>query len=242
MPIKRKSRYTNKRRVQSNTSNRAKKNSMIPKSLRFKSDEYHTVFFSTENVNANNSIFNSNTIFTGKAITFQVTDCVNFINWEKLFDEYRLNKVVVNFTPVQASDKYRQVAVGAAPSGTVSGLTQIPFMYYLIDRNDVVPPTTRDEMKGVKGCVRKLSTEPHTVIFTPSMLVPVYQSQDPSGTINYSYTVGYQKKWNQNNLGSISKDVPYFGLKYGIENSAPEGAYNMKVSIKYYISFRKKRI
>jgi len=242
MPIKKRSRMTNKRRVQNNSSNRAKRNSMIPRSIKFKSDEYHTVFFSTENVNNTRSIFNDNATFTGKGITFQVGDCVNFNQWERLFDEYRLNKVVVSFTPVQTSEKYRQVAVGAAPTGVVSGATQIPFMYYLIDRNDVVVPTNRDEMKANKGCVRKLATEPHTIIFTPSLLVPVYQSQDPSGTINYSYTIDYQKKWNQNNLAAVSKDVPYFSLKYGIEPASPIGAYNMRVSTKYYISFRKKRV
>jgi len=193
---------------------------MIPKSIQFKSDEYHTTFLSSNEINNDASIFNSATSFIAKGRTFQLPDCEGIQNWQRLFEEFRLNKIVVTFTPVQTENRNRAVTVGA-PAGDVLGQTQTPFAYYLIDRND---------------------TEPHVISFSPSVLNAVYAGPaiPPDTTPQLNYNIVYKKNWVQLNLGAASVNQPYWGIKYGLGPSTPAGAYNMRVSMKYYISFRKK--
>jgi len=228
--------------TQTNKRNVYRKRPMIPKPMRFKADEYHTVFFSTENVNSDFSIFNSDSVFTAKGKTFAINQMVNYIQWQRLFEEYRLNRVVVTFDPVQITVRNRAVTT-SNPTTPIAGATQVPFCYYFIDRNDDAIPTnpTRDQFKSVRGCVRKPATQQHVISFTPSTLTPVYQSTDTDGKPLFNYMIDYQKKWVQNNLAEISSDTPYWGIKYGIEPATPLGGYNMRVSIKYYVSFRKKK-
>lgn len=212
----------------------------IPKSLRFNTDEYHTTFRSTITRNTVMSLFNDINGFTGRGITFQMSDCEGFQNWEKLFEEYRLNRVVVKFIPVQAEGRNRPVGT-AAPQTQVPNNTQVPFFYCWIDRNDITAPVLESTCLKIKGVTKKLATSSHVVSFTPSLLTPVYQSQDPvSQAINYNYIVDYNKKFCQNNLAQLSKETPYWSLKYGLGAASPAGAYSYNVSAKYYVTFRKK--
>jgi len=215
---------------------------MIPKSIQFKSDEYHTTFLSSNEINNDASIFNSATSFIAKGRTFQLPDCEGIQNWQRLFEEFRLNKIVVTFTPVQTENRNRAVTVGA-PAGDVLGQTQTPFAYYLIDRNDIdVSTLDENAFKAYKGVVRKLATEPHVISFSPSVLNAVYAGPaiPPDTTPQLNYNIVYKKNWVQLNLGAASVNQPYWGIKYGLGPSTPAGAYNMRVSMKYYISFRKK--
>lgn len=237
------SKYTNNRYKQKGKRyNRFRRKPMIPKTLRFKTDEYHTTFLTTENWNISQEMWNDASVFKAYGTTFQLPDLTGIANWQRLFEEFRINKVVVSFIPVQAQMKNRTVAV-AVPVGAVSASTQIPFCYYVIDRNDVsLLAATVADFKERKGVVRKLATEPHVISFTPSILNAVYAGPavPPDTTPQLNYNINYRKNWCQNNLAQAGINQPYWGIKYGIEPATPEGAFRMKVSAKYYVSFRKK--
>jgi len=197
---------------------------------------------STELINNDKSLVNQQNAFTPKSMTFQLPDCEGITNWQRLFEEFRLNKVVVTFTPVQTEERNRAVTIGA-PAGDVLGTTQTPFCYYLIDRNDDnVAGWTRANFKKIKGSVRKLATEPHVISFTPSVLNAVYAgpAQPPDLTPQLNYQVSYKKNWQQNNQAQPGINQPYWGIKYGMEPATPAGAYYQRISIKYFVSFRKK--
>lgn len=213
--------------------------SYIPKRLRYV-DEYHTKMTMNSNgaqaFNLSTPGFND---FNSVAITFLLRNLINFGDWEKLFEEVRLNKVHIKFRP-GASQVVAQSSVNAqAPLLPVATSANTPLVYYLVDRNDAVPEPTASDFKECARTVSKVATKPHSIMFSPSTLSPIYAGLDINNKPVFTYSVDYEKKWLQLN-NAITKNTIFYGVKYGIEGSDVR-QFNMTVEVDCYVSFRGKR-
>lgn len=156
------------------------------------------------------------------AIKFHIADVQTISGLGSLFDSYRINKVVVTFTPAQ------NVNSGAS-LGTPADLIP-PMLCTVIDRDDASIPTSLPELEQYQTFKQTPSTKKHTIVITPALAQQAYKS---SGT-TIAYTQTY-KKW----CDFATTDVDHYGI-HGCVTSNSTAANNWKaawyVRVKYYFS------
>ncbi len=217
------------------------------------SDTYHTSMIMLEDISndytngfalRNNPISGAGTPqINQKNITFQMFMFNGFATYRRIFEEYRVNKIVVKFRPVKVQMLQAPVSSanpGAIVPGSQADLAVIPKAYYAIDRNDDAP-RTEEEFRAYRNVTIKPANKSHTIKFCPSILTPQYAQLDPDGNPLWAYTIDYEKRWVQLNQ-SPSNELTYWGIKYAIENAAPEGRWKIEPTITCYISFRGKKV
>lgn len=134
--------------------------------------------------------FSSNTgpVFGG--LSFRLSSLPNYTEFTNLFDQYRINKIVIRFVP-------------SANSDSVGSTHVIPNFHTIIDNNDSTTPTALNELYESQSWKRTRGTQVQTRVFTPSSLIDIGLSSN-------------SPKWKQ----WISTDFPsvdHYGLKYALE-------------------------
>jgi len=170
------------------------------------------------------NISNDNLVNQTMNIQFYLNKCTNFLAYTTLYDQYRINSVVVKFIPTMAEVVSRQY-----DDGTTGDLTEkIPSLFVVLDRDDDNYLTSEDQARGFRLHKRTTATKGQQWKFKPNTLQPVFRTG-----VTSAYSVAYNT-W----LDCSYADVPHFGLKCLIEPAEPRNAYNYRVETTYYVSFK----
>ena len=158
--------------------------------------------------------------------TFQLDDIYNKVSYQKLFEYYSINKVVVTFRYKADGDPRRDVT-----QANQMGVNEAnPLLYFKVDHNDA----SADSL-----ALMKASTRTRTFQFTndkpelaiqvrPAVLNEVYKSTVAST---------YVPKWKQK-LTTADLTVPHYGLKcYAIAPGAAQYG-SIMVTMKYYFTMK----
>lgn len=149
-----------------------------------------------------------------------VSDVINSGDFTGLYDQYRVNKLVLKF--------YLKVDPGAQSAATAN----VPRLYWYRDCDDSSSPGSLNEIReNATAKVAVLSlTRPVTVVLRPNVLNTVYSSNLLSN---------YQPKWKQ----WLDMSVPstnHYCSKFGIDDLSNTN-YRVEVEGTLYFSCRQPR-
>lgn len=156
------------------------------------------------------------------ALTFKLSDTINYSEFDVLYDRYMITMVVVKVRIVNNPDA--TWALNTNPSGGVGNNTTnwFPRLFYCKDYDDSTAetlPQLRERAK-TKMVVLKPNMY-HKIVIRPSVLVQSYYT---------SLSTGYVPKWNQwVDMGQ--NGLPHYGLKYNLDCSGinPSDSYPFKL-------------
>jgi hypothetical protein len=193
----------------------------------------------------NNALGVSNIDPTKRKFDFSLSYAQNHKDWASMFQRYKINAVVCEFTPIACTELVN-IPTNTLPTPPFTTI-QVPFLYTFVDPNETafpVPPSgsnLNDEnikyMLQHKNCNRVKANKKHTVMLRPSILNIAYQDADssqPQG-INFGYTSS-KAPWIELNEKN-STTFKHFGLKVLLSNASPPGRWNYNINMKYYVSF-----
>lgn len=144
----------------------------------------------------------------------QFTNLPNATEFTALFDEYRINKMVVKFVPNYTGSDMN-------PNATFNSL---PNIYSIIDYDDASTPANLDELLQYPNMRMTRSNQIHTRVFTPKV------SLDVNGVAG---TAAKAKQW----LDCNQTTIPHYGMKYWIDAAGVStGTY--RIFITMYFSCR----
>lgn len=173
-------------------------------------------------------VSNDNVIAVKGSYQFKLTDCLNSTRYTQMFDQYRLNKVVIKWRVLRVTNITAENTTVLAPLG---GFTNIPNFVSVVDFDDTLV-VDYDDVRERYGSRVRPATRPGTDIITPKVLSEAYRSTTSSAYIPKA------KQW----LDSTYNDVPHFGLKWAMQPSEPAGQYAIEGTVTYYVSFKNRMI
>lgn len=151
--------------------------------------------------------------------TFSLNDIPNRLEFQNLFDQYRINAVVLEWTYT------------AQPPTTPSGEYVTPMLHWCIDNNDATLPVSLTEMGEYKTYRHRplVAGRPIRMKVYPKPLQMLYQS-----AVSTAY--GPKKMW----INSSDFGVPHYGVKWAIEGNQAAGTGEnimgvLTIQTKYYI-------
>lgn len=133
--------------------------------------------------------------FAGYGYSFTLSQLPAVAEFTNLFDQYRINKIVLKFVPDKNSAEF-----GAATS-------PIPTFHTVLDYNDATAPATLNEMLEYANHRMTRGSAVHTRVFTPASLDAVAAG----GATSLSNPTW--KQW----LSTSASNIDHFGLKAGWE-------------------------
>lgn len=151
---------------------------------------------------------------------FRFADIQNHTEFSALFDQYRLNMIIVRF--------YLKID----PSAQVSGAATFPKLYYRADYDDANTPSGLPELRESNRTVIKVMNPnyPVTIKIKPAVASALFQSLA---------TTAYSAKWKQW-VDILNSSVPHYGLKYAIDDLTNSN-YRVDIEHIYYFSMRDQR-
>lgn len=138
------------------------------------------------------------------SMAFFMSDVLNYTEFQVLFDQYKLNYIVIKFTPTWNSNT----------NGTYVGT--IPSIEFMRDCDDVTLPTEDywAQVASKKGPI--MFDKPITIKLKPSMLMAaLYNPQTPT-----TFATTMKSRYNN----AAMPDVGHFGIKGMIRNLYAPGA------------------
>lgn len=159
--------------------------------------------------------------------TFTLDRLVNATEFQALYDQYKVWKIVLEFK-MHTNSYVSQVTDGGAAAALAP--VSFPTLYIFNDHDDVSAPTLND-MKE-RASAKRFLMAPNKIIrwtIRPSILVLGYRS-----ALTNTFSPAYNKWVDMTNM-----DVPYFGLKCYLDNDGVNvvgQAMVMKMEAKYYFS------
>ena len=169
---------------------------------------------------------NSDTLPVRYSKAFAFSDITNYSNY-KLWDQYRLNCIVVKITP-----NLTEVSNGPFDDTTNPGAgAMIPNYAVYVDRDDNSSTNADYEsLKARQGTRISPCTKPMTIKFRPTRLLQVYKSLTSSG-----YMCDNSKSFLDD------RGIPHYGIKVGIESGGVDNKFGLRIEYTYYVSFRSRR-
>lgn len=161
------------------------------------------------------------------AYNFQPNSMVNPTDFTNLYDQYRMNKIVM---------KFRLVSDPAGAGGSTSTNTGalVPRLFWYIDYDDATTPASLNEMRERAKCkLAPLSAyKPIVVKWTPSCLVTGYESG-----VSSMYIPKF-KQW----VDMADFGTQFFGIKFAIDEfSNVATPFAVEIEVKYYFSCKNVR-
>ena len=175
---------------------------------------------------ADTLIANSNLSEQYVSYRFQLSACLNYTNYRDMWDQYKINKVVVTWTPVRTQSVVQQVD-DVTPSTT----TNVPSYVVAKDIDDLTQISYED-VKSRYGAVERIATKGFKMVLKPAMLTEVYQ-----GPVSTAYSPQYNT-W----LDTANNTVPHYGIRFAIESAEPSGYYALECKTWIYVSFKNRVI
>lgn len=195
-----------------------------PRGVRFRDGVFHTTLVSVPT-----QITIGAAATTLGALSFDVSqitsDSINGLL--ATFDQYRIDRVVVTFTPTQNVSSIEEIA---GPSYTEQGL---PMIYTCIDYNDATAPANLGVVVGHENVKYGLFNRAHNRSIIPKCATAVYKS---------AVATSYSSKAYQWLDTATASNTPHYGCKYAIVQPSTNAMLNnsvMFLTVKYYMSFRK---
>lgn len=167
-------------------------------------------------------VTNNNLAPTLRALTFSLNQCTNMGNYTAIWDQYRINKVVLKIRPIRTQQ------VEANINDVITGsVTNIPSIVVAKDYDDSLT-TSFDNLCARAGSKRCLMTRGMTYTLVPATLTELYNTSATS-----AYAPKY-KTW----LDCAYNGVPHYGLKIACEPAEPTGQYGSELQVYVYVSFK----
>lgn len=171
-------------------------------------------------------IVNTEAAAVGVQESFSLSKMKQQADYCKLFEYYRIDKVVATF-------RYKGGTAGiASVAGGANWNESNPLLYFKVDHNDITADTLATMQESMKTKTHMFSNDKpeFSIQLKPAVQKMVYES---------SVTTAYAPEWGQW-IPTIDPTVPHFGLKlYAIGYKS--GSYDpgsISVTFKYYVSFK----
>lgn len=168
-------------------------------------------------------ITNDNVIENVGAVSYRLQDLTNYANYTVIWDQYRINKIVIRARPIRTTQVVAQVEDTSNPTG----VTNIPSFCIAKDFDDANSPASFAQLCARTFSKRRLATQKMNYKFTPATLETVY------APVVSAYSPKY-KTW----LDCAYTSVPHYGIKYAMEVAAPAGIYGVELQTDVYVSFK----
>lgn len=168
-------------------------------------------------------IVNDTVVEQAGAFNIRLQDLTNYSNYTTIWDQYRINKIVVRARPIRTTTVVAQVEDVSTPQGT----TNIPSYCLVKDFDDSITPSSFTQLEARTFAKRRLATQSMSYKFTPATLTSIYQP------ITSAYAPKY-KTW----LDCAFPAVPHYGIKFAMEVAAPAGVYGIELVTDVYVSFK----
>lgn len=156
---------------------------------------------------------------------FQMSQIYQSINYQTLFDSYRINAVEVNVIPVMST------VVNRPYDDTTTGnvVTATPMWCAVIDL-DSIDAETFENMRNRKGAIVRKGTQGAKFKFTPRI-----HNESAGGGVT-------TPNGRFNTICDMaSPDINHYGLKFVVQGASPSVSYNLRIETKYYMSFFSRR-
>lgn len=164
-----------------------------------------------------------------EGLQFKLDDMLGSAQFVAMYQEYRINCVVVKFQPLwDSGDVANRMHVGTAGGVPAPQPINLPMIGWCYDYNDANTPTNLDDLQKFANYREAQFDKPIKIKIWPACAPGVYISGVAAG-----YSIK-RKEW----LRSANSNVPHYGLKYCVYNISNAVAYAWNFSVKYYVSFR----
>jgi hypothetical protein len=162
------------------------------------------------------------------ALFFKLGDLPQSSSFTSLFDQYRIKRISVTFTP-----NYKQVGIQTASNAFLMPTMQ---MWYAVDYDDASAPSTLtalQEYSSIKMIDFNDSVKSHTVSFNPRVAIAANQAGAFTAYANQA------NQW----LDAAYPNVQHYGLKFGFPcpNSVAYGIPPINIIASYDLEFREVR-
>lgn len=171
---------------------------------------------------ANYSDLNFGTLGQGGVITFSLDKLPSYSEFANLFDQYRINKVVVKFVP-----QVNQVMTGTAAASAI-----VPVIYTAIDTDGQNTPTSGTDIQQYATCREVSANKPFKRVLVPRCAAPVYQ-----GGVSSGYLECPARQWLDVNYVSVT----HYGLIYYANPAVAVGQFSYRIDVIYYIACKSTR-
>lgn len=154
------------------------------------------------------------------ALGFTLNSIPNVTEFQNLFDHYRLTYVKLYFQ------------LQLTPEAAAASTAAYPVLYYARDYDDSLGPLSLDQL-WEHGNMKRRVLQPNklvTVGLRPATNSVVYRT---------ALTNSYSPKWREW-IDMANVDVPYYGLKFGVENWTTPGM-GILVRAKYWFQCKNVR-
>lgn len=156
---------------------------------------------------------------------FQMSQIYRSVDYQTLFDSYRINAVEVIVTPILAS------VVNRPYDDTTTGniVTATPMWCAVIDL-DSIDNETFENMRNRKNSIIKKATQGCKFKFKPRI-----HNETAGGGVSTPNT-------RYNTICDMaSPDINHYGVKFVMQGGSPSTAYVLRIETKYYMSFFNRR-
>jgi len=159
------------------------------------------------------------------AIAFRLDDCGQSSTFSSLFDQYRIDKVVLRFYTRNNSTSVFNVA---APNSSV------PLGYVTQDLDDATAPASLNAVREYDKCVTFTGNTSFDLTLTPRPTAALYAAGAFSG-----YQTLDVEPW----IDIANADVPHYGVKLavGALTATTTSSFVWDIEAHYWLSFRNTR-
>lgn len=167
-----------------------------------------------------------------QAFSFYLSDVTNYTDFTNLYDQYRINMVVMKVRMVNVPEAYAQ----AGSTVTPNSMNMYPRIWWTLDYDDTTAENwTTLKQRGTAKFKHMNPRKDTKIVIRPRPLIQLYNSAIDAGYATH------KKCW----INCANSDVPHYGLKWSIEaagftpvNLAP---YSFSVDTIYYLQLRNSR-
>jgi len=161
----------------------------------------------------------------GSLMFFQLYQLPNYSDFTNLFNEFKINKISVQFIPRVTSHGITDV------ESTDPAVVALLATY--VDKNDLTSPASMNEIYENQNCKVTRGSQMHTRTFVPHVRL-----EGPDAT-SASYAITNKNCW----INVDNKEVYWLGLKYWYQatKAATEDSIVFDVIKTFYISCRQSR-
>lgn len=158
------------------------------------------------------------------AMQFTLSNVAQYTDFTNLFDQYRIDRILVQFFPTWTSKD--------APVNATNSF--VPTMCVAPDWDDSTVPGSLAELNAKPEVQYHRTDKPFSVWVKPHVDTEIYRT---------AVTTGYGNMKNAW-IDSASSDIPHYGLKYAILGNGAGGVGGnnigpLQVVVKYFLSFRR---